>query len=71
MGYKQIKSYALDSKQKHAMITFMNGMKKVVPIHEVDHDENCLGQKYTMLYSWPTGDCETSDREDMFICYEK
>lgn len=71
MYFKQIKSFVLDSKKGHALITFMNGFKKTIPVHEVDESENCLGQKYTILYSWPTGDCATSSREDSFICYAK
>lgn len=71
MHFKQIKSFVLDSKKGHALITFMNGFKKTIPVHAVDESENYLGQKYTILYSWPTGDCKTSSREDSFICYAK
>lgn len=71
MYYKEIKSFVLDSKKEHAFITFMNGFKKTIPVHEIDNGETCDGQKYTVLYSWPTGDCATSDRENSFICYAK
>ena len=71
MYFKEIKSFVLDSKKEHALITFMNGFKKTISVHSVDESENCLGQKYTILYSWPTGNRETSSREDSFICYEK
>lgn len=71
MYYKPIKSFVLDSKKRNALITFLNGQKRMIKVNSIDEGQDCDGNKYTTLWYWPTGDYKTSKKEESVICYAK
>ena len=63
---KEIKGAVFSTNKKECTVTFLNGKEKTVKCSDTSLLQNANGQRILRIYSWPTGNPLTSDREDIF-----